>query len=247
MLSPFRMDLHIHTCLSPCGDAQNVPTRIIRRAWEQKLQGIGICDHNASENVVPVRSAARACGIEVFGGMEITTQEEVHLLALFDDDEMLVRMQEFVYENLPGSNSVDAFGEQYIVDAEDYVIDTNGRLLIGATEIPLEDAIDTVHRWDGLAIASHIDRESFGIISQLGMIPEDLELDAVELSPNHVQSPFDVNDVMFPRVFFSDAHQLSDIGRACTVFLMETPSIAELRKALQGRQGRRIAQQYEAE
>ena len=238
MLRPFRMDLHIHTCLSPCGMPENVPTRIIARAQEQGLQAIGICDHNASENVTAVRRAAEESSIRVFGGIEVTTEEEIHILSVFDSDDDLNSMQNLVYENLPGKNDPDAFGQQYIVDEEDYVRGLNERLLMGATSLPLDRIIDAIHRWNGFAIASHIDREAFSIISQLGMIPDNLKLDAVELSSHYMSSRFKLESAGFPLVMFSDAHQLEDIGTAYTSFIIESPNIKEIRKALQGLEGR---------
>jgi predicted metal-dependent phosphoesterase TrpH len=234
------MDLHIHTCLSPCGMSENVPTRIVKRAVERKLQAIGICDHNASENVEAVRKAAETTGVFVFGGMEITTAEEIHILAIFESDSGLAHLQELVYEALPGKNDPDAFGPQYIVDEEDYVTGFNEKLLMGATNIPLDGVIEAIHHHGGLAIASHIDREAFSIISQLGMIPENLVLDAVELSPHYMSSPFTVDKTAYPTVMFSDAHIPDDIGKAYTSFLIEEASLPEIGRALNGRDGRRI-------
>ncbi len=240
MLRPYMMDLHIHTCLSPCGMPESVPTRIIAKARERKLQAIGICDHNASENVAAVRKSADKSGIKVFGGMEVTTQEEIHILAIFDGDDDLNKLQKLVYENLPGLNDPEAFGQQYIVDNEDYVTGFNERLLMGATNLPLDDLVEAIHRWRGLAIASHIDRGAFSIISQLGMIPDNLELDAVELSPHFMNSQFEPGNIRFPRVMFSDAHRLEDIGTVYTSFTIENPSIAEISRALQGFEGRKV-------
>jgi hypothetical protein len=247
MLRPFRMDLHIHTCLSPCGMPENVPTKIIEKAQERKLQAIGICDHNASENVAAVRKAAEESSIRVFGGIEVTTGEEIHILAIFENDDDLHRLQKLVYEHLPGKNDPQAFGQQYIVDDEDYVRDFNEKLLMGATGLNLNDVINAVHTNRGLAIASHIDRDAFSIISQLGMMPDDLELDAVELSRHYKNSQFELGNIEFPRVMFSDAHQLEDIGSVCTSFIIESPSVVEIKKALQGLEGRGILSESSSE
>jgi len=240
MLKRFNTDLHIHTCLSPCGLPENVPTRIVQRARECNLQVIGICDHNASENVQAVQRAAEPWNIAVLGGMEITTQEEIHILALFDRDADLNSLQQLVYEHLQGFNDPQAFGQQYIVDLEDYVTGFNERLLMGATDLPVDRIVEAIHHRHGLAIASHIDRDAFSIFSQLGMIPEDLELDAVELSPHYMNSRFNLGEAPFPRVYFSDAHQLEDIGRMQTSFMLEAPRVTEIKKALDGVEGRKI-------
>ncbi len=250
MTGALRMDLHIHTCLSPCASPENVPTRIVRRAREKRLDAIGICDHNSSENVQAVQRAAGRAASEtlyVFGGMEITTREEVHLLAIFEDADVLARMQERVYACLPGANDRQAFGEQYIVDEEDYVRGYNEHLLIGATTMSIDETVGHVHRLGGLAIACHIDREAFGVISQLGFVPENAGFDALEVSANHAVSPFDLSPYLDgsaggpPVVTFSDAHHPADIGRAFTEFRMLRPGLAELKAALREAGDRDIA------
>ena len=238
MLERYTMDLHIHTCLSPCGDSESVPTRIVQAASEAGVDAVAVCDHNASENVVPVREAAEGKDLVVFGGMEITSQEEVHILGIFDESGSLEKMQELVYANLAGRNNKEVFGPQYIVDEEDYVEGYNEHLLIGATVLSVDAVISAVRDFGGLVIASHIDREAFGLISQLGFVPEGLDLDAVELSKNYKKSPYSLEGVGYPFVTFSDAHHPEDIGTVSTVFVLEQPTVAELRMACAGMKGR---------
>ena len=42
-----RADLHIHTALSPCGDLDMSPARIIEEAKSKNIGIIGITDHNS--------------------------------------------------------------------------------------------------------------------------------------------------------------------------------------------------------
>jgi PHP family Zn ribbon phosphoesterase len=239
-LSLFRMDLHIHTCLSPCGCSEMVPTRIIEKALQKRLDLIGVCDHNASENYPAVKRAAEKSGVRVLGGIEVTSKEEIHILALFGCEQDLNAMQKIVYAHLRGVNDSDAFGEQYIVDQNDYVKGINRRLLIGSTDISLEETVAHIHECRGIAIASHIDRDAFSIISQLGFIPEGLALDAVELAFGHSKPSAFSGACRYPVLRFSDAHFLRDIGAAHTKALLAGPTIEELRKALGGKRGRRI-------
>jgi predicted metal-dependent phosphoesterase TrpH len=104
MLRLFKADLHIHTCLSPCTELDMSPTRILTAARKKEIDIIGICDHNSSENALAVMNAAKRMNISVFPGMEVTSQEEVHVLALFDEIENALKLQEYVYKNLPGEN-----------------------------------------------------------------------------------------------------------------------------------------------
>jgi PHP family Zn ribbon phosphoesterase len=212
-----------------------LPSQIVTRAKTRRLDVIAICDHNTAENVIAVRRAAERQELAVIAGIEITSQEEVHLLALFDTDEGLFHTQELIYDNLPGENDERLFGEQVIVDDYDEVIGINERLLIGATTLAVDRIVEAVHDAGGLAIASHIDRGSYSIISQLGFVPEGLALDALEVSP---RSSAREMVAMFPWIgsypviTCSDAHYPEDIGRAVTSFIGERPDLAELRAAL---------------
>ncbi len=218
------------------------PVRIVKQARECGLDMIAICDHNAAENVTYARAVGEKTGVAVIRGMEITSREEVHVLGLFDSNRSLKHMADWVYENLPGVNDEHAFGAQYVADEEDYVVDVNPHLLIGATTLSLGEIVERIHREGGLAIASHIDREGFGIIGQLGFIPPGLELDALEVSPRMpmtvAQQEF--SEYSLPIITSSDAHCLADIGKSRTGFLMEAPCVSELRKALRAEAGREV-------
>lgn len=241
MLRPFKADLHVHTCLSPCTELDMSPKRILTTAQNKKMDIIGICDHNSSENSLAVMNAAKKMNINVIPGMEVTSQEEVHVLALFDEIENVLKLQEHVYENLPGENDEEAFGMQVIVNEKEEVLGFNNKLLIGATTIPLEEIIQIIHSFDGIAIASHIDRESFSIIGQLGFIPDNLELDALEISPRitfeeaRKRYPND-----YPITCSSDAHYPDDIGKGFTSFLLKDGTVAEINKALKNKDGRKL-------
>lgn len=240
MPKEFISDLHIHTCLSPCTEIEMLPGKITAAAMDGGLSAIGIADHNSAENVIATKGAAAKRGLKVIMGMEITSEEEVHILAYFDTEQELLRMQELVYQNLPGENDEEKFGRQILVDKKDNPCGISEKLLIGATTLPVERIVSAIHDLNGLAIASHIDREAFGILGQLGFIPRELRLDALEVSRS------DFKDVPggFPVVAFSDAHYLDDIGKNSTSFFVEDMTVCEIRKALGGKDGRSIAAHF---
>lgn len=227
-----RVDLHVHTCLSPCADNGMVPTRIVARALEAGLQAIGICDHNSAGNVAAVREAAGAGPLRVLGGMEITTSEEAHILALFDGQEALERLQELVQDGLAGLNDPEAWGDQILVDSRDQPVGLEERLLAGASALSAEAAVREIQALGGLAIASHVDRPAFSLAQQLGFIPPELALDAVELSFHFRGEKAPFRAFGFPLVSFSDAHFPEEIGRRRTLFRVQEPSVTELRRAL---------------
>ena len=236
-----RADLHIHTCLSPCAQPEMVPTAIVRQARAMGLDMIGICDHNSAENVAAVVKAGRRESISVIPGIEITSREEVHVLGLFKTEEELMRTQTVVYESLSGENDEQAFGPQTIVDPWDRITGVNTRLLIGATDLTLEQVVEVIHDSGGLAIASHVDRPGFGLIGQLGFVPDGLKLDALEVSPRASIKRWDD----FPLVVSSDAHCLEDIGKGSTSFFAEEGSVEEIGKALRKQDGRRVSTSME--
>ena len=231
-----RADLHLHTCLSPCADNQMQPAAIVEQAAKVGLDMIAICDHNSAENVAAVAEAAAGTELAVIAGVEITSAEEVHILGLFDSIRDLMSLQKVIYENLPGRNDPEAFGPQLVVDARGNIVDENARLLIGATTLSIDRIVELIHRWGGLAIASHVDRQRFSIIGQLGFIPEGLQLDAVEVALRAVATI----DYGLPVVTSSDAHRLDSIGRQSTCFMIEQPSVPEIAKAFRREAGRTI-------
>jgi len=241
----FKADLHIHTCLSPCGDLMMSPKKIVAEVLRHDIDIIAISDHNSAKNVSAVKKAAEGTGIVVLPGMEVCTREEVHLLAIFEHSESAFAMQSFVYDRLHGENDPDAIGLQVIATENDEVEDFEPKLLIGAADVSLDKAVEHVHMCGGIAIASHIDRESFSVIGQLGFIPETVTFDALEISANS-----DMADARtrfsqyreYPFVRNSDAHFLSDIGNSWTAYRIEEPTFAEIRQALRKEFGRSIVE-----
>ena len=243
MIRAFRCDLHMHSCLSPCADLEMSPRALVRKSVDKRLDIIAVCDHNASENVQYTVKAAQGTNLTVLPGMEVTSSEEVHVLALFESQESLLKLQDIVYANLPGKNDEEIFGCQAIVNDLDEVEGLNERLLIGATGIPLDQIVKRIHELGGLAIASHIDREGFSLLGQLGFIPIDLTLDAVEVSPRtglkeaRIRFP---ELAAYPLVEFSDAHRLGEIGQGVTEIYLERGTLSELKMAFEKRNGRHI-------
>ena len=235
----FKADLHIHTCLSPCADLEMSPKQIVNEAWKKGVQVIGICDHNSAENVPAAMQSGARLGLRVIGGMEVTTREEVHVLALFGEDERLFSLQQVVYDNLHGSNDAGLYGDQIIVNEDEEVLGFSEKLLIGATDIGIDRLVALIHELGGLAVAAHVDREGFGIIGQLGFIPPELPLDALEVADPSARDTIPGHD-RYTFVTGSDAHTIDRVGARCSSFWMEEVSIEEMRKCFRGTDGRRV-------
>ena len=231
----FACDLHIHSTLSPCGSLDMSPRVIVGKAKEAGLDIIAVTDHNMAENTPYVREVGEQNGIVVLAGMELQTREEIHLIAVFDKYDSAYELQLMIYDLLPPvPNDADFWGDQVVVDADDTIVRFEDRLLINSAQISIEDATSWIKSHGGVAIASHIDSPTFSIISQLGFVPADIPLDALE-----VRRPAEVSSLMpfimrkgIPFVTFSDAHYPGDIGRRRTHLTMDAPDCGNIERAL---------------
>lgn len=237
-------DLHVHTCLSPCAGLDMTPRKIVAEALRRGLSMIAVTDHNSAQNVPAVMICALQTKLCVIPGMEITTAEEAHVVALFPTVEAAGAMQELVFEKLqPGENDEELFGMQVIANEFDEVEGFNTRLLIGNTELSVDEVVEQIHGLGGLAIAAHIDRPSYSILSQLGFIPDYLELDALEFSRNLTAAAARERFSEYGRLPFvasSDSHSLADLGTCSTRLRLARVCFAELRMALRSERGRGI-------
>lgn len=253
-LREFEADLHMHSCLSPCADLYMTPMRMAQRARSEGLDMMALCDHNSAENVIfGMRACARLGGPVFFPGLEISSTEEVHVVGIFCEVEKALMMQRTVYRRLPADvHNSDLFGEQIIVNENDEVEGFSEKMLIGSVDMDLKSVVDHIHELDGIAIAAHIDREAFGVVGQLGFIPDDVEFDAVELSGPAAAAAAGgegrgemgkkyPGSEKFPVLFSSDAHRLDEIGARTTRFLLKEPGLDEIRMALKEIGGRRVA------
>lgn len=238
----FVADLHIHTCLSLCAELDMTPSRIIDAAIKNGLDIIAISDHNSAENVEVAMKIAKNKGITVLPAMEITSYEEAHVLAIFPSSEDALKMQEIVYTALPDySNQMESdklHGYQLVVNENDEIMNFNKRFFFGAINLSVKNIVETIHNIGGIAIASHIDRESFSVISQLGIISDDMQFDAIEISCNTGKREAELKFKQYAKLPFiasSDAHHLDDIGKRTTVFFLEEISFDEIMAALRGK------------
>lgn len=241
----YRADLHIHTVLSPCGSLNMSPIAIITKAQELGLDIIGITDHNSTRHCKLISNLAEKEGILVLMGAEVTTKEEVHCLTFFENDEKLLEFQQYLEMHLPPiPNDKEKFGYQVVVDEEEQIIDEIEFLLISALDQSIDQVERKVHSLGGIFIPAHIDRPSYSIISQLGFIPTDLQIDGIEISKNsnpEKMLPFLANHLNKSIIRSSDAHDLAQIGTAFTSFEMEEMNFKEIKLALHHKMGRKVS------
>lgn len=216
---------------------------MVEKALALKLDIIAVCDHNASGNVQYVKKAAAGCPLIVLPGIEVTSKEEVHTLALFDNLSCLNEFQQLIDDHLFGSNREEIFGCQVLVNELDEVEGFNDRFLLGATTLSLPILIEQIHQLGGLAIASHIDREGFSVLGQLGFIPPDCPFDALEVTGRTGRKK--ARDIYLELAGYtfieaSDAHRLEDIGQSFSPIWLEEGTISELKMAFAKLNGRYV-------
>jgi PHP family Zn ribbon phosphoesterase len=230
----FKFDLHIHSCLSPCGDLDASPRAIVQAAKAAGLDGLMLADHNSSRNCPALAEACRREGLRCLFGMEVATAEEAHCLAVFDTLDQAAAMTESCYAALPKRvNQPEIFGYQAVVDADDNVEELEWRLLGAPTRLPLCDTGVRVHELGGLFIAAHIDRPVFSVTSQLGGLAGDEGFDAVELSRHADVAVWAGKTAGLPFIRSSDAHYTHDIGTVWSEAELPDFSTRALKAALE--------------
>lgn len=245
MMRRFTADLHIHSLLSPCAEVEMTPRNIVWHAVEYGIDMIAITDHNACDNVIAAMEAAKGTDVTVLPGMEVESKEEVHLLALFDKVRQMKEWEKYVKAHMSGRmNDAARFGAQFIVDSQDNFIAEKPEMLLASLTAGAAEITAKVNEIGGLCIASHVDRPTYSIISQLGFISPDVELAAVEVSRRVAiaQARTKIPAIgALPIVTASDAHTMDDFSTGPrTIFYMQEPTLAEIRQALKGQNMRKV-------
>jgi PHP family Zn ribbon phosphoesterase len=218
-----------------------IPPLIIQEASARGIDILAVTDHNASGNIRAMIKAASGSSITVLPGMELQTKEEVHLLCIFETLYDIDAWQRFVDSRLPAfANQVDYFGEQFLVDETGDFLGREERLLIVSADISIDEAIRHISSLGGLAIPAHVDRPAFGLIANLGFLPEGVPVEAVEIS-RHLEPSQTVQKYPqlagIPQLVGGDAHRLDEL-LGMNEFWMEAPTLAEIHLGLAGREGR---------
>ena len=212
-------DLHLHSCLSPCGDEAMTPGNIAGMARLKGLDLIAVTDHNTARQLPAMEAACRATGVNLLPGIELNTREEVHLLAYFQTVPDALAFSDRIYDLLPGiPNMPDFFGRQVVMDDQDIETGSEPRLLISALDMDLDGLVREIRAFRGLAVPAHINRGSNGILNALGFLPPGADFAALEVSEG-LPCPGETSGRKI--LHSSDAHRLEDIFER--VFALELP------------------------
>ena len=220
-------DLHIHSCLSPCGDDDMTPANIAGMAKIKGLDIIAVTDHNSARNLPAVQKCCEAYGLLLLPGMEITTKEEVHLLGYFDSVDTALRFGEALREHLPKKkNNPRFFGRQLVMNEDEEILDEEEALLIGATDLSLKAAAEMVLSFGGVPVPAHINRGANGLLVNLGLMPDEPFYTTVEAA-RHL--PCEESALRGRHVLHSsDAHYLGDIQEREHALQLKEGTVEEL-------------------
>ena len=213
-MNRYYYDLHIHSCLSPCGDDDSTPNNIAGMATLCGLNIVALTDHNTAKNCPAFFAAAKKYGIIPIAGMELTTSEDIHVVCLFEELSDAMRFDEYVESNrMLIKNRKEIFGNQLILDENDEPIGEIEHLLPNATNISIIDVNEVVKGYGGVCYPAHIDRDANGLIAILGTVPTDGGFGYYELRDRE-NIPEYSTKYGIPRdrfIISSDAHYLTSM------------------------------------
>ena len=229
-------DLHIHSCLSPCGDNDMTPGNIVGMATIKELDVIAVTDHNSCKNCPAVMEIAKEYGLIAIPGMELTTMEEVHVLSLFPTLDDAMNWDAFIQDHrmlIPNDEKV--FGEQRILNENDAITGYEPNLLINSTDISFDSCYEYITAHNGIMIPAHIDKSSTSLMSNLGFVPPDSQFKCIEVKnlANLHQIKKDNPYLEGCRVITdSDAHYLEHINEPVHTLPVKEKSIESILETL---------------
>ncbi len=208
-------DLHIHSCLSPCADIEMTPNNIVNMSVLNGLNVIAITDHNSCKNCKALVEAGKKANLLVIPGMEICTNEDIHVICLFETVTDAENFSTYVYSNMPLiPHRPDIFGEQIIMNSNDIEISRESYLLLNATNISVNDILSTTNKYNGTAFPAHIDRSSYSVISSLGDIPPEAGFNTIEISTKgNIEKMKSLHPIIKDKLILinSDSHYLENL------------------------------------
>ncbi|MGE4483752.1 MAG: PHP domain-containing protein [Oscillospiraceae bacterium] len=219
-------DLHMHSCLSPCGDDEMTPFDLVGMAKLCGMDLIALTDHNSVKNCPAAAAAAEEYGIGFIPGAEVTTAEDIHCVCLFPGLDSAMSFDSRLYESIPYiPNRREIFGNQIIMHP-DGKTDEEAKLLITGCGFSIIDLPQIVGEYGGICYPAHVDRDANGLFAVLGSWPEELKVKAAEIRhkiPDGLPQGLKI-------IKASDAHRMSDIPEGGFPLPLESPDFCSLAK-----------------
>ncbi len=211
-----KYDLHIHSCLSPCADSDMTPANIIGMAHLENLDVVSVCDHNCCDNLLAALYHCKEYNIKFLPGIEISTSEDIHIACYFKTLEDALSVSNLIYDNMPKiKNKTNVYNPQNVMSEKDEIILEKEYLLSISSNFSVYEVVKIVHSYNGLCFYAHIDRLANSVLSILGEIPPDIDIDGFEI---YDMGQFDDFITQYPAlqrleyISNSDAHSLHIVG-----------------------------------
>lgn len=193
------------------------PNNIVNMAILNGLDLIAVTDHNSAKNLPAVFACTQGKPVVLIPGIEVESVEEVHISCLFPTVEKALDMGRLIEKHLlPMKNNRDVLGPQYLFDADDNIIGEEEQMLLFSTDLPAEKVFEAARSIGGCAWFSHVDRDSYSVLSILGTLPEGLAAGVVEATDTQYGRDFiSSRDDLKNKVvlYSSDSHRLRDMSR----------------------------------
>lgn len=151
------------------------PNNLVNMAALAGLNVIAVADHNTTRNVPAAMKVGERVGVLVVPAMELTTKEDIHVLCLFPSAEKAEGFRAQLYPRLPQrKNRPKAFGHQYVMDENDEILEEEPQILCFGSDIGIYEVKNLVESYEGFAIPAHIDRASYSLIGNMGLVDQEL-------------------------------------------------------------------------
>lgn len=217
-------DLHLHSCLSPCGDMDMTPNNIVNMAKLLGMDVIALTDHNTSLNCEAAMKVGDEVGVLVIPGMELTTCEDIHAVCLFPALDKALAFSQYVDENrIHIKNKAAIYGRQVLMNEHDEETGEIEDLLLPASFIGMYDAYRKVKEFKGVCYPAHIDRDSLSILSVLGEIDPNCGFKTAELADVGKLEELKKQHPILERMHIitcSDAHYLENMKEAANTIAL---------------------------
>jgi len=216
----YHYDVHIHSVLSPCADCLMTPNNILNMAMLKGINIVSVTDHNSLKQLPVLFELAMSYDILFIPGVEVTTNENYHVLIYFKTLEEALRFDQMLDTYRP--NAMNHFGMASLTDIEDMVIDTYPSISSDPLLLDYQTLTKALTTYQHLVILAHVDRPNTDILNRLN----ELKFNGIELTRRDELLISNYRLSRYPILYNSDAHDLLAISEATLHNTIELESLS---------------------
>ncbi|MDK2945625.1 hypothetical protein SAMN04488588_0342 [Geotoga petraea] len=228
----FNCSFHNHTVLSPCADISMSSDLYKELLLKSNINWLAITDHNSTRNIRPFINYFSNTDIKIVPGIEVQTIEEVHVIILFNKLDEAEKFGKFIESSLIiNKYDPEKFGYQICLNGEgDFEYILENPYLGSSSKYSINKLVMEAKKYETIVFPAHIFR-AFGLITQLGLPPKDIEFDAVEVK-NEKEIEF-AKDLGFSNfIFGNDAHTPDELNHFSCQVRAKNRSFIALKEAI---------------